>query len=338
MNTVRSRQLTQLTLCLLATCFLAGCDATQKSAKPSAQTTGMQKVVLMLNWYPEAEHGGFYAAKVHGIFEKYDLDVEIRPGGPNAPVAQEMLTGRVQFGVANADDVLIYHQSKADIVALLAPMQNTPRCIMVHAESPVKELTQLAGLTLHAERGQAFLSFMEHQQLLKDVKIVPYAFPNFLSNKNSATQAYSFSEPQVAKQQSIQTRSLMVSDIGFNPYASCLIATNEYLGRNKDLVGRMVIACREGWQKYLESPEKTNETILQLNPQGMTTEALTFGAESLRELCLPQGMPVTQLGMMTSDRWKTLVDQFVQIGLAETQNVQADRVFNNEFLNRSGNQ
>jgi NitT/TauT family transport system substrate-binding protein len=326
-----------LILCLFSL-GTVGCDANKKAAQTATETAGMQKVVLMLNWYPEAEHGGFYAAKVHGIFEKYGLDVEIRPGGPNAPVAQELLTGRVQFGIANADDVLIYHQSKADIVALLAPLQNTPRCIMVHADSPVKELTQLSGLTLHAERGQAFLTFMEHKELLRDVKIVPYAFPNFLSNKNSATQAYSFSEPQVAKQQNIETRSLMVSDIGFNPYASCLIATSEYVDKNKDLVGRMVIACREGWQKYLESPEKTNEAILQLNPHGMTTAALAFGAESLRELCLPQAMPNSQLGQMTIERWKTLVDQFMQIGLAEAQTVKAERVFNNEFLNRSGNQ
>ncbi|MEZ6081443.1 MAG: hypothetical protein R3C56_38970 [Pirellulaceae bacterium] len=44
-------------------------------------------MTLMLNWYPEAEHGGFYAAKVLKVFERYGLDVTIHAGGPNA-VAQ----------------------------------------------------------------------------------------------------------------------------------------------------------------------------------------------------------------------------------------------------------
>ena len=40
-------------------------DAKASSTKPAALT----KVALLLNWYPEAEHGGFYAAQVHGIYE-----------------------------------------------------------------------------------------------------------------------------------------------------------------------------------------------------------------------------------------------------------------------------
>ena len=61
-----------------------GCDGrSTKTTASNSSTTAKDKVVLMLNWYPEAEHGGFYAAKVHGIYDRYGLDVEIRPGGPN---------------------------------------------------------------------------------------------------------------------------------------------------------------------------------------------------------------------------------------------------------------
>ncbi len=54
------------------------------------------KVTLLLNWYPEAEHGGFYAALVHGIYEKHGLTVEIKPGGKTTVVPQE-LTHSVAF-------------------------------------------------------------------------------------------------------------------------------------------------------------------------------------------------------------------------------------------------
>ncbi len=331
-------------------CFLAlatalslsqiGCDSAKPVAKKNADGKEMQSVSLMLNWFPEAEHGGFYAAKVHGIFEKYGLDVEIRPGGPAAPVAQELLTGRVNFAIGNGDDVMLFREQKADIIALMAPIQDSPRCIMVHADSPITNLNQLSGYTLLAGAGQPFRTYMEHKGLLKDVRIVPYdgKLANFIADKKVITQGYSFSEPLVAKQEGAETRSLMVSEIGFNPYVSCLIATRGYVDKNQDLVGRMVIACREGWQKYLQDPKATNELILKLNPQGMTAEALEFGAQAIKPLCLPQGMPESKLGSMTLERWKTLSEQFVEMKLADPANVQADKVFADEFVKRSGNE
>ncbi len=191
-------------ICLAMACI--GCEPTEKSASQGTAPaeasagksgSGPDKVALMLNWYPEAEHGGFYAAKVHGIFEKHGLDVEIRPGGENAPVAQELLTGRVQFGVLNADEVLLFREQGADIVALLAPIQQTPRCILVRAESGIDSLSKLKGLTLQGNDGQAFLSFMKKRGMLEGVQVVPYAgsVAQFVSDKNTAIQAYNFSEP-----------------------------------------------------------------------------------------------------------------------------------------------
>ena len=52
-------------------------------------------VSLQLNWFPEAEHGGFFAADVHGFYDDSKLDVEIRPGGPGTQVVTQVATGRV---------------------------------------------------------------------------------------------------------------------------------------------------------------------------------------------------------------------------------------------------
>ena len=35
---------------------------------------GLTRVQLALNWFPEAEHGGFYAALVHGYYRQRGLD------------------------------------------------------------------------------------------------------------------------------------------------------------------------------------------------------------------------------------------------------------------------
>ena len=63
-----------LTLVLSFLFALAGCG------ERPAQHSGVR---LALNWFPEAEHGGFYAAQVHGFFEQQGVQVEILAGGPD---------------------------------------------------------------------------------------------------------------------------------------------------------------------------------------------------------------------------------------------------------------
>lgn len=315
--------------------LLAGCSNAAKEAAQKA-ADGRDKVTLMLNWYPEAEHGGFYAAKVHGIFDELGLDVEIRPGGPTAPVAQELVAGRVQFALGNADDVLVFREQDVPVVALMAPIQNTPRCILVHADSKAKNLSELRGMTLQAGGGRPYLTFMEAEGLLAGVQIVPYSgVPKLVSDANSAMQAYSFSEPLLAQEQGVEVRVMMVSDIGFNPYASCLISTEDYIAKNRDIVSRMVVASREGWKKYFEAPEETNAAILVANQFGMTKEALEFGVKELRPLCITDQVPLDQMGSMSEQRWQTLVDQFTRLKLITPGKFTAQAVFQNDFLERS---
>lgn len=322
------------TLLLMAAALIThvGCsNGDSKSTQPTANGTAKDKVVLMLNWYPEAEHGGFFAAKVHGIFDRYGLDVEIRPGGPNAPVVQELLTGRVQFGIANASDALLYRQQDAKVVALLAPIRNSPRCIVVREDSGVTDLAGLKGMTLQANQGRPFLDFMKSKKLLEGVQVVPYggSVAKLVSDKNTAIQGYSFSEPFTAKQQGAAVRVLMVSDIGYNPYASCLVCTEDYLAANADLTNRMSAACQEGWQQYFQSATETNAEILANNKEGMTAEALAYGVDILKPLCLPDGVSPTELGVMTNERWEELIGQFVSLGLLDANKVKASEVFKN---------
>jgi NitT/TauT family transport system substrate-binding protein len=311
--------------------LLSGCSSS--SNDQAANDSDLDKVTLMLNWFPEAEHGGFYAADVHGIFEEYGLDVEIRPGGPTAPVAQELVSGRVEFAIGNADDVLVFREQEVPVQALMAPIQNTPRCILVHASSSATSLNELAGLKMQSGSGRPYLEFMKSKGLLNDVQLVPYSgVPNFAADPQSAMQAYSFSEPLLAKDEGIEIRMMMVSEIGFNPYASCLIATDSYIAENEDLVRRMVLASCEGWQKYFEDPKETNAAILQANQHGMTMAALEFGVEELRGLCITSDTPADEMGKMTEERWKTLYDQFVEVGLLSSENVSLGEVFTTKYF------
>jgi NitT/TauT family transport system substrate-binding protein len=292
------------------------------------------KITLLLNWYPEAEHGGFYAALVHGIFEKHGLQVEIKPGGKTTVVPQELTIGRIQFGVGNADDVLMAREQSAPLVALMAPMQIGPRCIMVREDSGINSFEELKDITLQIDPARPYVPFMKSKGLLaENVKTVPYfgTVAQLVSDPRTAQQAYSFSEPLMAEQQGVKVKNLMMSDIGYNPYASVLISTEDYLKSHADVAKRMVAACVEGWTKYLESPEETNQYVLAQNRQGMTEEALAYGVTNLKPLCLPEGFDPVKLGAMDETRWETLASQLRELKMISDK-VKAVEAFTTDFL------
>lgn len=306
----------------------------ETSANAGASAGKLTKVALLLNWYPEAEHGGFYAAKVHGIFEKYGLDVELQPGGKTTVVAQSLALGRIQFGVANADDVLVARNQDVPMVALMAPIQVGPRCIMVRKDSGITSFEQLKNLTLQIDSGRPYVAFMKGKGLLDDsVKIAPYfgSVAQLVAGPGFAAQGYTFSEPFMAKEQGVEVTQLMMSDIGYNPYASLLVTTEPYAKQHADTCRRMVQASVEGWQKYLSEPQKSNAVILAANKQGLTKEALDYGVEALKPLCYENGNP-EGVGAMNPERWTQLADTLVDLKLIDRSKLNVSASYTTEFL------
>ncbi len=316
---------------LLLVC-LSGCnDARRTVAEAKLDST---PVLIQLNWFPESEHGGVYAAKAAGLYQDLGLDVTIRPGGQGTRIAPELAAGRVQFAFANADDVVLFRQEGVDAVAVLAAMQNHPRCILVRADSGVNSFADLPGMILQRQAGRPFLAFLESKGLLDGVQQVPYAgsVAALVSDPKTAIQAYSFAEPLLAQQQGVEVRTLMVSELGWNPYSSVLVTTGEMIREQPELVRKVVQASQLGWQRYLTDPAKGNAAILAANEHGMTAETLEFGAEGLTKLALPEGFPIEQVGMMQQSRWDELVEQMSELKLVDSAKVNAADCFTNKFL------
>ncbi|HEX5442437.1 MAG TPA: ABC transporter substrate-binding protein [Pirellulales bacterium] len=314
--------------------LLAGCTPRQdREDKPSsgAQSLQLTKVRLALNWYPEAEHGGYYAALTQGYYRQEGLEVEIIKGGPKAPVIPQVDKGQFEFGVYNADGLVTARSKDAAVVAVLAPLQISPRAIMVHAASGIDDFSKLKNVTLATDHSQAYFAFLRRQIPLEGVKVVPYQgnVAQFLNDPNFAQQAYVFSEPFVAEQQGGDPKSLLVAELGFNPYTSLLITSDQYLADHPQVVQAMVTASRRGWRHYLEHPDETNEHIHGLNPE-MTLAALEYGVNALRPLVLDPVAKEEGIGHMTRERWQTLAEQLAELGIAEP--IDVSRVFTTQFL------
>jgi NitT/TauT family transport system substrate-binding protein len=266
------------------------------------------KIRLAFNWKPDPEFGGFYAATYAG----HGLDVELLPGGSGTPTVQMIGAGSAEFGIIEADELLVARTRGNDVVALFAAFQNSPLGIMVHASRKLETIGDVfKSGTLAIESGLPYARLLKKKFGFDHVKVVPSPggdLTAFLNDENFAQQCFVTAEPLQAKRKGIDVKVFPISDIGYNPYTTVMAASGDLLRKNRDMAKNMVAAVREGWQAYLDNPAPANTKMHALNP---SMEAASYAeiAEAQKVL-IGTGTP----GKMTAERWDTLSAQLKELG------------------------
>ncbi|HEY7090333.1 MAG TPA: ABC transporter substrate-binding protein, partial [Tepidisphaeraceae bacterium] len=173
-----------------------------------------------------------------------------------------------------------------------------------------------AGGTLAMEAGLPYGKFLQKKYGFDRLKRISYdgGIANFLADKNFMQQCFVFSEPLAAKKAGADPQTFLIADAGYNPYTGVIITREAFIKSNREQVVAMVQALREGWKDYLNDPKPANEAMGKIN-KAMDAETFAAAAEAQKPLVDPSGQQAKPpvLGTMTFDRWKTLVDQLVDL-------------------------
>ncbi len=308
---------------------LGGCSRSkEKEGTPRATGSAVDsgtpqpastKVKLALNWVPEPEFGGFYAARELGAFSRRGMEVEIQGGGAGVPVMQMVASGQAEFGIVGGDEVLTGRVRGVDIVPLFTVYQTSPQCLMVHASrgaTGIKDV--LSSGTVAMEPGLPYAAYLKKKYGFDKVKVVPYdgGVARFVADKDFAQQCFIFSEPIAAKRQGADVKAFLVAEEGFNPYNGVVITRRELWQQKPELVKAFVEASREGWRGYLENPAPANAIMGKLNTS-MDAETFTAAAQAQLPLVENEETRARGLGTMSRERWATLGAQLVELGLIE---------------------
>ena len=285
---------------------------------PSA-TSGLTKITLQADWYPQPEHGGFYTALVDGYYKDEGLDVTIQPGSPYVQPYQQVSVGAAQFGMGSSDHVLESVAGGQPLVAIAATMQRDPQGIMVRRDSPIKSFPDLNGHAVAVQAGSTWFVYLVKRYQLNNVREIPATFSvaNFIADPGYIQQAFATSEPFFARQAGVETRVLLISDAGYSPYR-VMMTTQTFLRDHPDVVAKFVRASVKGWREYLRDPSAAHEAIMKLNP-ALSRGWMQFTWQALRDGHFIDGdAPAgAQLGKMTADRWTTMYQQLLDLKVVE---------------------
>jgi len=307
---------TYIAFCLVVvvTVLLEGCH---KSAPESGQ--GLTKITLQADWYPQPEHGGFYTALVKGYYKEEGIDLSIQPGGPYVVVPQQVASGSAQFGMASSDQILESVADGQPLVGVAATMQRDPQGIMVRKDSPIHSFADLNGHTVAVKLGSTWFEYLLKKYKLESVREVPATFSvaNFVADPQYIQQAFATSEPFFAHQAGVETRVLLTSDAGYNPYR-VMFTTREFLTQHPDVVAKFVRASIRGWRDYLNDPTVGNTAVSKVNP-ALNQEWMQFTWQALRDGGFVTGDDHSgkQLGKMEAERWTTMYNQLLELKVIE---------------------
>jgi NitT/TauT family transport system substrate-binding protein len=296
-------------------CFLLVAGLSATGCRNSLNQTGLTKITLQADWYPQPEHGGFYTALVDGYYKDEGLDLSIQPGGPFVSVDKQVSSGAAQFGMGASDRTLEAVADGLPLVAVAATMQRDPQGIMVREDSPIHSFADIDGHTVAIVPGATWFEYIVQRFRLKNVHEVPatMSVSNFIADPQYIQQAFSTSEPFFARQAGIETRVLLTSDAGYNPYR-VMFTTREMIQQHPDVVAKFVRASLKGWNDYLNNPAAAHAVIAKLNP-ALNQDRMQFSWQALREGHFVTGDDSggAQHGRMDPERWSTMYKQLVDL-------------------------
>ena len=312
----------QLVVFALAGVLAAACGRRESARDTGAARPGqpaLEKIVLQTDWFPQAEHGGFYQALARGFYREAGLDVDIWPGGPGSGIKLKVMQGNAHFGMSRSDDLMLAASRGMPLVMVAATMQHDPMALMVHAASPVRTFKDLQGRVVIGNVSMAYMPFLERKfGITFEKRQNTYGLGEFLTNPEAVQQCVVTNEPFFAEQQGRKVRTLPLAAAGFDCYHT--IFCRRELARTAPAVVRAFVhATIRGWRDYIENdPAPADTLILQRNSQ-MTPELLRFSRREMivRHLVTGDRAKGEDIGRLSAARLAEQMDTLLALKIME---------------------
>jgi putative hydroxymethylpyrimidine transport system substrate-binding protein len=259
-------------VCAAAVLVVAGCGEKEDVLEPS----GSKRVELMLDYFPNADHAGIYAAQAGGDFKQAGLDVEIRqPPDPAAPIKQ-VAAGRVDLAISYEPEVLRARDQGLRVVSVGALVQEPLTSIISLPKAKISAPADLRGKTV----GTAGIDYQEAylRTILASAGVNPstvrvrnvgFGFsPALLTGKiDAALGAFWNYEGQDLKLRGKRPRIIRIQQAGVPTYNELVLVANEStLERDRDKIRAFIGAISRGTRDLRRDPDRAIEGLLDANP------------------------------------------------------------------------
>jgi ABC-type nitrate/sulfonate/bicarbonate transport system substrate-binding protein len=294
------------------------------------------KVTVLLDWVPNTNHTGLYAALEQGYFEEEGLDVEIlqvNEGG----TAQLVAAGQADFGISYQEEVTYARVEEIPVVAIAAIVQHNTSGFASPAEKGIESPAHFEGKKYGGWGSpveEAILRAMMDKydadfEKLEMVTIGSADFFTSVTKDVDFTWIY-YGWDGIASEirgMDLNFINLRDEDEALDFYTPVIIASEQTIEQNPKLAEKFLRAATKGYEYTIDNPEAAAEFLLKASPEldrDLVIKSQQYLSKEYRS-------DAHAWGHMKREVWENYARWMYDRELIESM-IDADNAFTNEFL------
>jgi len=262
-------------------------DGTSAGGTAGGECEGSDPVTLQLQWFIQAQFGGYYAALDQGYFEDQCLDVTIAEGGVDIVPQQALADGQADFAIAWVPKALQTREQGADIVNIAQIFQRSGTLQVSFADAGIESPADFAGKNIgnwgFGNEYEIFAALASADlDPAADVTLVQQQFDMaaLLAGDIDAAEAMTYNEyAQVLEAENPETGELyQPEDFNVISYEEAGVgmlqdaiwadaAKLESDAEYRDIAVRFVAASIQGWAYCRDDPEACRDIVVAAGSQ-----------------------------------------------------------------------
>ena len=265
---------------LTAALALSACSA-PTSEDGAGTTDELTPIKLQLQWLPQGQFAGYFAAQEQGFFEEAGLDVEIIPSGGDIVPQDALANGDVDYAIAWVPKVLGSIEAGANVTNIAQIFQRSGTLQVAWADSGIESVADFEGKKIGSwgfgNEWEIFAAMAEEGLDSSTVEIITQDFNMnaFLSGDIDAAQAMTYNEyAQVLESVNPDTGELYTADdlnvISYEDTVGAMLqdaiwADTERLETDtayQETTVAFLKAVIKGWVFAAENPEEASQITI----------------------------------------------------------------------------
>ncbi len=244
-------------------------------------------VTLQLKWVTQAQFAGYYVAKDKGFYDEVDLDVTIKPGGPDIAPPQVIAGGGADVIVDWMPSALASREKGVALVNIAQPFKRSGMMLTCRKETGIKSPEDFKGKTLGVwffGNEYPFLSWMSKLGIKTDgseggVTVLKQGFnvDPLLQKQADCISTMTYNEYWQVIDAGIPEEELVVfkyEDQGVSTMEDGLYVVEDKLkdAAFVDKMARFVKASMKGWAWARDNSDAAADIVLENDTTGAQTE------------------------------------------------------------------
>lgn len=252
--------------------ILLGALTTVSVGSGAAAKAPLTTVPILLDWTPNTDHAGLYAAVAQGDFRRAGIDPKIAVPSNATDALEEVAAGKVDFAVSYEPDVLLARASGIPVVSVMALVDRPLNTILSLASSGITSAADLRGKRIGiagVPSDHAVVSaVLQYAHIpAADVHVVNVGYnllPSLLHHDVDAVEGVYWTwEAVQLRELGYKVNVLHLEQIGVPTYDELVLVTSSRLARTDPrFVRRTVQAIQRGYAFAAGHPVQAGTDLL----------------------------------------------------------------------------